>query len=1061
MKQIKYLFLAVLSAVMPVGCVEEIQKENHGDSSEPGQMTFQATFDSSTKTTLVDNVNVWWSPGDNILVSNGENSEVFLSNIEKASEVAVFKGDLQAAKDNYYAGYPNYYDGFDGSRFKAFCSLNQNAVVNTFDSGVNIAVARCSVSERSFKFKNVLGYIKFTINEDCNWNIKSVEVLSKNGEPLSGYCVIDCSADDPCVEPVENGTFSSVKLTSEAGMEEGTYYIALFPGTYTNGLTFHITSLDDKVSVKSIDAKVTVEKGVIYNIGSFASLEDYKELERNALMSLYQSTGGDAWSIKTNWGSDEPLDQWYGVSVDLNGFVYGLNLSANNLQGSIPGEIGKLKHLKNLMLVSNKLQGNLPAELYTMSDLKTLWLSSNELTGEISEAIGALSHLENLDLGYNNFSGTLPEELGDLTKLQTLSLEYNRFSGSVPTSLSNLTDLISLSLESNTFTGGVDFVTSLVNLGDLRLRDNQFSGSLPEKIGSLTNLKHFDIANNMFSGGVPESLSNIFDGIDRYHFYLDQNAFTGSLPEEISGHDRFEDFWPSVLNQDISKGGGIDVSELVIPAPKGSVSNLRGETISLEDYYSSNKLTIWLNWAAWCPHSMDLIQYLIPLYNAYKSKGLGMLAYDAIAWVSPCDTQEHIISAIDKRQIPWENNIVMSESGDVVNNFICSVFKFTLPEIAVVDSEGNIVLQMRTKLDGYDTIHEALSALLAKELGNVVLEKPELYESMDYGRDGEVITLQTHSKGAGIDVVLMGDGFVDTDMETDGTYEQLMRKTMESLFVEAPMKHYRDYFDVYAVKAVSKHNIISTETETIFDTWFGNGTEVGGKNEKCLEYANKVEGIDLTKSIVICLMNQRYYAGTCYMFTDNSNVSYFPLGYDDTMLTQLVNHEAVGHGFGKLLDEYEDNLGYIPLEEINSFNNKVITYGWGENVDIEKEPEQVKWKQFLSDTRYSEEGLGVFEGALTYQYGAYRPSSNSIMRYNTGGFNAPSRFAIWKRIMEYGGVADRDYADFANYDEINRNGASAAMHKSRRANYVEVPDDFEPLAPPVIIDKTWREVVAE
>ena len=73
---------------------------------------------------------------------------------------------------------------------------------------------------------------------------------------------------------------------------------------------------------------------------------DYKELERNALMSLYQSTGGNNWSIKTNWGTDAPLDQWYGVSVDLNGFVYWLNLSDNNLQGSIPGEIGKLKHLK-------------------------------------------------------------------------------------------------------------------------------------------------------------------------------------------------------------------------------------------------------------------------------------------------------------------------------------------------------------------------------------------------------------------------------------------------------------------------------------------------------------------------------------------------------------------------------------------------------------------------------------------------------------------------------------------------------------------------------------------
>ena len=128
-------------------------------------------------------------------------------------------------------------------------------------------------------------------------------------------------------------------------------------------------------------------------------------------------------------------------------------------------------------------------------------------------------------------------------------------------------------------------------------------------------------------------------------------------------------------------------------------------------------------------------------------------------------------------------------------------------------------------------------------------------------------------------------------------------------------------------------------------------------------------------------------------------------------------------------------------------------------MDVTSDPSSVQWSVFLSDQRYANENLGVYEGALTYQYGAYRPSVNSIMRYNTGGFNAPSRYAIYNRIMEYSGATEYDYETFVEYDEINRRGESPAMLKGQRKNYVEVPDDFVPLARPVFIDKTWREVM--
>ncbi|MBR0305682.1 MAG: hypothetical protein IIX07_02585, partial [Lachnospiraceae bacterium] len=83
---------------------------------------------------------------------------------------------------------------------------------------------------------------------------------------------------------------------------------------------------------------------------------------------------------------------------------------------------------------------------------------------------------------------------------------------------------------------------------------------------------------------------------------------------------------------------------------------------------------------------------------------------------------------------------------------------------------------------------------------------------------------------------------------------------------------------------------------------------------------------------------------------------------------------------------------------------------------------KVRWNYFLEDERYANEGLGVYEGGLTYWTGVWRPTENSIMRYNVGGFNAPSREAIYYRInkLAYGKDWEYDYEDFVEYDAINR-----------------------------------------
>lgn len=162
---------------------------------------------------------------------------------------------------------------------------------------------------------------------------------------------------------------------------------------------------------------------------------------RDALASLYERAGGDQWTSNTNWLTDEPVAEWYGVTVDERGLPIALDLRDNGLEGSISTEIGTLLSLRDLDLSHNRLTGVIPSELGELNALSRLDLGGNRLTGAIPGAIGELNPLRLLDLGTNELTGNIPDELGRLTRLETLDLSANRFTGTLPGSLVDLAAL--------------------------------------------------------------------------------------------------------------------------------------------------------------------------------------------------------------------------------------------------------------------------------------------------------------------------------------------------------------------------------------------------------------------------------------------------------------------------------------------------------------------------------------------------------------------------------------------------------------------------------------------
>ena len=177
--------------------------------------------------------------------------------------------------------------------------------------------------------------------------------------------------------------------------------------------------------------------------------------DRDILTSLYQATGGPNWADNAHWLTDKPLAEWAGVSVDNRGCVIELDLSDNNLIGTIPPELNGLTNLKYLYLSFNHLTGYIPPELGNFDHLEDLYLSFNNLIGPIPPEIGDLPRLDYLELGGNQLAGRIPETLGNLSNLQYMHLADNNLSGIIPAELGRLHNLKWLDIHSNRLTGEI------------------------------------------------------------------------------------------------------------------------------------------------------------------------------------------------------------------------------------------------------------------------------------------------------------------------------------------------------------------------------------------------------------------------------------------------------------------------------------------------------------------------------------------------------------------------------------------------------------------------------
>lgn len=317
----------------------------------------------------------------------------------------------------------------------------------------------------------------------------------------------------------------------------------------------------------------------------------------------------------------------------------------------------------------------------------------------------------------------------------------------------------------------------------------------------------------------------------------------------------------------------------------------------------------------------------------------------------------------------------------------------------------------------------------------------EQYDAENY--DGEVIVNQTASVGNGVNIVFMGDCFDARDI-AHGSYTEGIDEAIGYYFGIEPYKTYCDHFNVYTVVGMSNDSGMGT-VNTIRDAKFGSQYSLEGitpDTQTTYEYAMLAETVtegNLNQTLVVMVENTEDYGGICYMWGDGSAIAVCPMSADAYPFDfrGIVQHEAGGHGFAKLADEYIYHNAFIETctcpccSHLDAFRmGKAL--GWYRNLSESGDMRTVEWAHLIFHPDYSNI-VDMYEGGYFHTRGIYRSEATSCMNNNIPYYSAISRQEMVERIMRYGGL-EFDINDFYARDvrdaSNNKSASTFAVESS-------------------------------
>lgn len=335
----------------------------------------------------------------------------------------------------------------------------------------------------------------------------------------------------------------------------------------------------------------------------------------------------------------------------------------------------------------------------------------------------------------------------------------------------------------------------------------------------------------------------------------------------------------------------------------------------------------------------------------------------------------------------------------------------------------------------------------------------------DYEHDEDSeFALQTASKGnnGGINITFVGDGYSAKDIY-DGSYLADVEEGMEYFFGVEPYKAYRDYFNVNIAFALSYESGVCSNVniwrDTKFNTTYGAGYDcrLAVNDIDVFDYVlnevdySSVDQYNVNQSLVICVLNSDVYEGVTILYGSGAAVAFVPHSRYDypNDYRGVMQHEANGHGFGKLADEYIYHREYIQKCTCQCCGhvNDVLagkSMGWYRNISLSGKYSDIEWRHLIFHENY-DDIVDIYEGAYFHARGVYRSEGNSCMNNNVPYFSTISRQAVVERIKDYAGE-EFSFDDFVAMDSREYGDIT------RAAYYEWTPEVIQHNAAPVIVE---------
>ncbi|CAK8532376.1 unnamed protein product [Lathyrus sativus] len=261
-----------------------------------------------------------------------------------------------------------------------------------------------------------------------------------------------------------------------------------------------------------------------------------------ALLKFKESISSYPYGSLESWNTSIHFCKWYGITCSpLHQRVIKLNLTGNQLHGSLSPHVGNLSFLIYLNLNNNSFFGEISQELGQLLQLQQLHLADNSFTGEFPKNLTYCSNLNGLFLAGNSLIGKIPIEIGSLKKLQTFNFWKNNLTGGIPSSIGNLSFLTILVFDYNNLEGDIpQDICAFKNLTILTGAVNNLSGMVPSCLYNMSSLTALVTTKNFIYGSLP---SNMFLTLSKLeHFLIGGNQFFGPIPTSIINASSFVEF---------------------------------------------------------------------------------------------------------------------------------------------------------------------------------------------------------------------------------------------------------------------------------------------------------------------------------------------------------------------------------------------------------------------------------------------------------------------------------------------------------------------------------------